>query len=179
MRIDHAMHEAVATPATLRSPTALSQATRTRCFGGDGAPWRRRYELVLVVRVVAPNARGAKMETPQPSGNCAASAAERRAAAWPLRNQTFGSDSVDPSGTCSCSKPSRSIGYRLMLRAQRVLAREEIASDWYAHVFLPTLGVIHREGARRRLSRDNESRPLPLGVPAAAVSLSLSMVASR
>jgi hypothetical protein len=37
-------------------------------------------------------------------------------------------------------------GYHLMLQAQRILAREEIVSDWYTHVFLPTVEVIHREG---------------------------------
>jgi ParB/Sulfiredoxin domain len=36
-------------------------------------------------------------------------------------------------------------GYHLMLDAQRVLPREEIAADWYEHVYAPTVEVIHRE----------------------------------
>jgi hypothetical protein len=38
-------------------------------------------------------------------------------------------------------------GYHLMLQAQRILAREEIVSDWYTHVFLPHPS----RRARRRL----------------------------
>jgi hypothetical protein len=37
-------------------------------------------------------------------------------------------------------------GYRLMLDAQRTLSRAEMAKDWYAHVYLPTVDVIHAEG---------------------------------
>jgi hypothetical protein len=36
-------------------------------------------------------------------------------------------------------------GYHLMVDAQRALPREEIAADWYEHVYAPTVDVIHRE----------------------------------
>ena len=34
-------------------------------------------------------------------------------------------------------------GYQLMLDAQRALARADIAGDWYARVFVPTVEAIH------------------------------------
>lgn len=36
-------------------------------------------------------------------------------------------------------------GYHLMLAAQRALPRAEIAADWYASVYLPTIEAIHAE----------------------------------
>jgi hypothetical protein len=36
-------------------------------------------------------------------------------------------------------------GYHLMLDAQRTLRRDEIAVDWYEHVYAPTVEVIHKE----------------------------------
>jgi hypothetical protein len=36
-------------------------------------------------------------------------------------------------------------GYHLMLEAQSALPRADIADDWYARVYLPTVEVIHTE----------------------------------
>jgi hypothetical protein len=36
-------------------------------------------------------------------------------------------------------------GYHLMQQAERMFARDEIAADWYASVYLPTVDVIHKE----------------------------------
>jgi ParB/Sulfiredoxin domain len=37
-------------------------------------------------------------------------------------------------------------GYHLMLNAGRALSREEIAGDWYEHVYLPSVEAIRAEG---------------------------------
>jgi hypothetical protein len=57
-------------------------------------------------------------------------------------------------------------GYHLMLQAQGVLAREEIVSDWYTHVFLPTVERIHKEGLDDVFAEVTNPDHFPLAVPA-------------
>ena len=39
-------------------------------------------------------------------------------------------------------------GFHLMMQRQAPCSMEEIAGDWYDHVYLPTVDAIHREGLR-------------------------------